>query len=104
MAKLDNLKQQLENIKKQIADEEKRIKKQQAKERKRKIAIIGAYYLDQSEKDNSLSKLARTLDKDGRLNKKSDRTLFGLSDSPKSNPTGDKGSTDSQKQTVSVNE
>jgi hypothetical protein len=84
---LENLEKQLAKIQEQIAEEKKQLKEKAAKERKRQVEIIGAYYLEKAEKGNGLDTLVRELEAAGCLKKKTDRAIFGLGAEKKQTPT-----------------
>lgn len=73
---LKRLKEQREKIDARIQATEARIKHSERKKDVRRKILIGAYYLDQAEKHNTMDNLKSLMDKF--LKRDSDRGLFGL--------------------------
>lgn len=86
MPKLETMEKQLADLQKKIDAEKQRLKAQKAKEKKRMIEIVGAYYLDKASKNGTIQQLAADLDQGGLLKKKADRNLFGLGETQAQNP------------------
>jgi hypothetical protein len=79
--RLDRLKEQREKINARIQAVESRLKTSERKQDVRKKILIGAYYLDQAEKNNAMSELKSIMN--GFLKRDFDRELFGLEPLPK---------------------
>lgn len=70
------LKQRQKQLAARIASMEAREKSNERKKDTRRKILIGAYYLEQARKTDTLNQLANTLD--AYLTRESDRVLFGL--------------------------
>jgi hypothetical protein len=75
-AVLDKLKSQRAKLDARIQAAEAREKSAKRKQDARRKILVGAYYLDQAEKNKSMKSLTQLLD--GYLTRDSDRALFGL--------------------------
>ena len=93
--KLQKLLERQEQLKKQIELEQKRLKDIKRRERKRKIEIIGKYYLEMAEKNGGFDDLAKKLLDAGCLNKASDKDLFDVQETPIKAPTANTATTKS---------
>ena len=74
--KLSKLEKQMKKLQAEIADEKKRLKAIEAKERKRKIELVGAYCLEKAEKAATVQQLVNEMSQAGYLKKPADRKLF----------------------------
>lgn len=79
--KLDDLEKKIEQLMAQKASEEARLKSKFKKEDTRRKILIGAYFLENAEKNGTMPDLIKQID--GFLTRKSDRALFNLDDTPK---------------------
>lgn len=78
--RLERLKEQREKINARIQTLEAREKTKERKIDVRKKILIGAYYLDQAEKNNSMAEIVNLMDKF--LKRDFDREIFGLEPLP----------------------
>lgn len=78
--RLEKLKEKREALNTRIQAIEAREKTKERKNDVRKKILIGAYYLDQAEKNNSLNEIKKLMDKF--LKRDFDRELFGLEPIP----------------------
>jgi len=74
--RLERLKEQREKLNARIQAVEAREKSKERKIDVRKKILIGAYYLDQAEKNNSMAEIVNLMDKF--LKRDFDRDIFGL--------------------------
>jgi hypothetical protein len=74
--RLDRLKEQREKIAARIQSVEARLKTSERKRDVRRKILVGAYYLDWAEKNNSMDKVKGFMDE--YLKRDLDRELFGL--------------------------
>ncbi|MEI8055098.1 MAG: mobilization protein [bacterium] len=74
--RLERLREQREKLNARIQSVEARVKTSERKQDVRKKILIGAYYLDQAEKNNAMSELKSIMNKF--LKRDFDRELFGL--------------------------
>ena len=77
--KLEDLEKKIEQLKAQKAAEEARIRARVKKEDTRRKILVGAYFLEQADKDGTMPDLLKKLD--GFLTRKNDRALFNLDSS-----------------------
>jgi hypothetical protein len=82
---LDRLKQKRDTITARIQAAEAKQKTGERKRDARRKILVGAYYLDQAIKDNTMAQLTKLMD--GFLTRNSDRKLFDLSDLPETKTT-----------------
>jgi large subunit ribosomal protein L7/L12 len=87
--RLDDLEKKIKQLKAQKAAEEARLRAKSKKEDTRRKILVGAYFLEQAEKNGTMPDLINKLN--GFLTRKNDRALFNLeasqnSDSNSSNP------------------
>jgi hypothetical protein len=85
--RLARLKEQREKINARIQAAEARIKTSDRKKDTRRKILVGAYYLDQANKENSMSGLKKVMSK--YLKRNSDRELFELDHLPNTTKLGD---------------
>jgi septal ring factor EnvC (AmiA/AmiB activator) len=74
--KLEDLEKKIEQLRNQKAAEEARLKAQVKKDDTRRKILVGAYFLEQAERDGTVSELFKKLDPF--LTRKADRLLFNL--------------------------
>lgn len=74
--RIENLERKISRLKARKAAEEAKLKRQAKKDDTRRKILIGAYYLDQAERSDSVVELYRKMD--GFLTRDNDRELFGL--------------------------
>lgn len=76
--KLDDLQNKIKQLQAQKAAEEARLKNKIRKDETRRKILVGAYFLEQAEKEESMQALIKRLDPF--LTRKADRRLFNLPD------------------------
>ncbi|MCP4749063.1 MAG: mobilization protein [Desulfobacteraceae bacterium] len=74
--KLDDIEKRINELKARKSAEEARLKRKVKKDDTRKKILIGAYFMDQAEKNGNMADLIEKLDPF--LTRKNDRELFGL--------------------------
>ena len=80
--KLEDLEKRIEQLKAQKQAEESRLKAQAKKDDTRRKILIGAFFLEQAEREGKTAELFKKLDPF--LTRKADRLLFDLPESPAS--------------------
>ena len=78
--RLERLKEQREKLNSRIQAVEARVKTSERKKDIRKKILVGAYYLDAAEKNNTMAEIKSLMDK--YLKRDFDRELFGLEPLP----------------------
>ena len=81
---LERLKQKRDLINSRIQAAEARDKTAERKRDARRKILVGAYYLEQATKDNSMGQINKLMD--GFLTRNSDRKLFDLPELPEAKP------------------
>jgi hypothetical protein len=76
--RLDDLDKKIKQLQAQKAAEQARLKNQQKKDDTRRKILVGAYFLEQAEKEDGMQALIKKIDPF--LTRKADRRLFGLPD------------------------
>ena len=74
--KLSKIQKKMEQLKAQMVAEKNRLDERNKKDDLRRKILVGAYYLEQAQKDGSMEKLAKTIEPV--LTRDNDRALFGL--------------------------
>jgi hypothetical protein len=74
--RIENIERKIKRLKARKAAEEAKLKRQAKKEDTRRKILIGAYYLNEAEKNDTVAELYRRMD--GFLIRDNDRELFGL--------------------------
>ena len=74
--RIENLEKKIKRLRARKAAEETKLKRQAKKEDTRRKILIGAYYLNEAEKNDTVAELYRRMD--GFLIRDNDRELFGL--------------------------
>ena len=74
--RIENLEKKIKRLRARKAAEETKLKRQAKKEDTRRKILIGAYYLNEAEKNDTVAELYRRMD--GFLTRDKDRELFGL--------------------------
>jgi len=75
--KIENLEKKIKQLRARKVAEETKLKRQAKKDDTRRKILIGAYYLDKAERNDTVAELYRQMD--GFLTRDNDRELFGLS-------------------------
>jgi hypothetical protein len=74
--RIENLEKKIKRLRARKVAEEAKLKKQAKKDDTRRKILIGAYYLDKAERDDTVAELYQRMD--GFLTRDNDRELFGL--------------------------